>query len=488
MDIRKRSVETKSGKLEMTILQDGKLVLGQLKGDRIYQYDLIRVLKENGIVCGYLEQCLGLIEGGLEEQIPIAQAFVDDEPGTYIYLFEQNFTHDDLISMVRSGNIPPMDLLQPVKKNDVLVEVADAPHTILKYPDGTRQVINELAATDMKYFSGNNTIVNEKDQNIQATIDGCAHRTPFGDVHVHPMVHVKSVGKAHGRLRYSEALAIENDIRSEADISSESNIHVGGMIRAAKVQAAGNVSCRFGLDNFKRLESAQIIAGQSLFAESVRQYKVRVGIYVLVRNVIDGSIIKSLRTVVASKITNSEIRIGHSLYAREITNGCKIYIGRSFVNDPIEKEMNTHFHMQQKILRDIEAEIEFIQGKLKLEQANTVKQLNKLKRLSPESISSDVLLKKYLKNQQSMYAELKNKISQYEKQTLKFIRERMRISFFESQYQAAHPPVIVVTGRLEAGTQINVNGQRMRTEKDLHHVKICISQETGKIEVKPLAV
>jgi len=486
VEIKKRTIEIKNGALEITFLQEGKLVLGQFKGERVFQYDLVRSLKENGIICGYLEQCLGLIEGGMAEQIPIAQAFIDDEPGTYVFLFEQNYTFDTFLEMVRQNSIPALNLLQPVKKNEVLVEVAEAPHTVLKFPDGTREILKELLATDIKYFSGANTSTNEQEQNIVSRIDGYAHRTPFGDVHVHPLLHVKSVGKAHGKLIYEQALEIENDIRSEADLSSRSNIHVNGMIRAAKVHADGNISCQYSFDNPKRVESAEAVAGQSIYAEAVRQYRLRAGIYVIIRNVIENSIVKCQNSVLASKIVASEIRVGRSLFAREITKDSKIYLGRPYINDPVEKEMLNYYHQHEKVLKEIESDILFIQEKLRLEQVNSIKQLNKLKRVAPESMTSDVLLKRYLKNQQNVFVELQRKINHYERQSNILTRERIRLSFFGRQYINENEPMLVVTERLEAGTQIYAAGQRLRLEKDYSNVILFVSPSNGKLSIRPI--
>ncbi len=479
-----RTIEMKSGTLNLTILNSGKLVIGELQGEKIYRFDLIKALKEHGIIRGYLDNCLGLIEGGFSGQIPIAQAYIEDEPGTFLFTFEDIYDRSTILQFLRSKTFPQPNMFPQVQKGQVLVEMASNPHTVLRYPDGRKDIMQELTASDIDYYSGVNTQVDSDKTRIIAGIEGSAHRSAYGVVHVYPTEQIKSLGKAHGKLIYENALQVEDDIRSGSDLVTQSNLWVGGMVRAAHVEAEGSIHSNYGFDNPKRLDSAQVTAGQSIYAAAVRQYRVKAGVYIFVKTVIEGSIVYCTNSVITPLIVNSEIRVGNKLYVHSIKGDTRIYLGRQFLRDTQYKEV-VNFHQQhERGLSDIEADIRYIQDKLLMEQNNTVKQLNKLKRLAPDMIPTDVLLKRYLANQQTAYEELNRKIAVYERQSRKLTEERMRISFYENQFIVDAPPQIYIIGEVEAGVTIHAPNQHIKLKENHSNLLISLDSMNGKLNIE----
>jgi len=463
-------------------MNGGKLIIGELYGEKVYRFDLIKALKENGIVCGFLDNCLGLLEGGFNGQIPIAQAYIEDEPGTFIFTFEDLYDRSGILNFLRSNTFPQPNLFPIVRKGDVLVEMASNPHSVLRYPDGHKDILQELAASDVDYYSGTNTSVDKENTRIVAAIDGSVHRSVYGVVHVYPPQQIKSLGKAHGKMKYDSALQVEDDIRSGSDLITQSNLWVGGMVRAAHVEAEGSIHSKYGFDNPKRLDSAQVIAGHSIYTAAIRQYRVKAGVGVFAKNIIEDSIVYSNNFIITPLIVNSEVRVGNKLYVHRVKGDTRIFLGRQFLRDTRYKEL-LNFHQQhERGLSDIEADINYVQDKLLMEQNNTVKQLNKLKRLAPDMIPTDVLLKRYFANQQTSYQELNRKIAAYERQSHKLTRERMRLSFYENQFSIDTPPQIYITGEVEAGVSIHALNQHIKLKENHSNLLISLDAVSGKLK------
>jgi len=486
--MQKKTVELKTGKLDLVLLRDGKLVLGEYIGEKTYKFELIKSLKRAGITNGYIENCLSMIEGGVTGQLPVAQAFIEDEPGSVSFPFEQNFSAEVLKNCVKTGRFENLDLLQSVGKGEKVLSITSSPQTVLKYPNGNNEQLKKLNTQDISYYASVNTKVNEDNKSIISEIDGCASRTVYGDVSVFQLSKVKSIGKAHGKIYYESALNVEADIRSESDVDTTSNLIVRGMIRASKIEAGGNIQCGFGLDNPKKLEIGKVKAGQSLFTSSIRNYKVWAGKYVVAKSSIEHSNVQCLHTIATPLIKASEIRVGNKLYVHNVMDGSRIFLGSYFVKDTgIENILNYHAQ-HEKRLTDIETEISFIKERLLHERANSIKQITKLKRISPQMIPKDVFLNKYYINQVNGLKDLGQKIDQYVKQNSIITQDKLRLSFYEQQFKNDLPVEMIVTGTLSAGTIITAPNEILRIKSTLTRVSVKLDEVTGKISVDKIDI
>ena len=146
-----------------------------------------------------------------------------------------------------------------------------------------------------------------------------------------------------------------------------------------------------------------------------------------------------------------------------------------------------NFHEQhEKRLIDIETELAFVKERLLHERKNSIAQLNKLKRVSPQMIPNDMLLNKFYNNQVSALNDLKIRIEQYQDQGRLIAQEKKRIALYEQQFKADPPLEVVITGTISAGSSIIAPNDKLMISSNLTNVSIQMNESTGKIIVEKL--
>ena len=476
----------KNGVLSLILLRKGKLVIGKYKGHKTNVYELQKALKSVGITHGYLNNSISLIASGTAGQIPLAQAYIADEPGQLHYHFEKRWTKMEIMRLLQMGKFETVDLKQQVSKDDLLVSLTKAPTSILRYPDGRKENLNDLGISDLHFYSGRNVRISDKNKAIYANLNGLAFRDAFGVVSVAPVLIFKSIGKVHGHVSYDESLLVENDVRSGANIDSSANLFIGGVARSAKMEAAGTITVSFGLDNADRSELGQIGAGQSVFASTIRNYKIRAGTYILVKTTIDSSNIQCLNTVIAPKINASEIRVGNKLYAHTITGNTRVYLGPYFIKDAQYNKIKNFHAQHQRRLIDLKNEATILRDKIEHGKKNALIHLKKLKTVSPDSIPGDVLLNRYYTNLHSDLVKLDSAINKYERQINLISQERMRLAYYERQFIEDGSAEVICTGAIAAGTVISAPNHTMKLNSQRQNVSIKLDSASGKLELKQL--
>ena len=479
--MKKIEAELKSGILHIVTLNDGKLILGEYKGEKTYSYELKKALKRTGIISGHLQNCLHLIESGTAGQIPVAQAFIEDEPGELEFHFEKKWTRAEIIHLLETNKIDSIRFISYVKKNDLLVSLIKNPCTVLKYPSGKNEVLEELSSHDMELYGDKNVVVDLQKKAIFSAIDGFVQKDLFGVVSVSPQEQVKSIGKAHGNVTYENALRIEQDMRSESDVYCNSGVIVGGMARSSRIEAGGSIHVNYGFDNPSGSEKGYAVSGQAISASAIRNYNVRAVFYVVSDTVIGGSKVDCQGTVITSRIKASTIKVGSTLYVNDIEGNSQIFLGPYFVKEAKYTELKNYHEQHVKRQLDLESEIRIIQDKIRHEQKIALIQLQKLKKLTPENISSDVLLNRYYQNLLTYRNELAESIRRYEKQMHLISKERMKMAYFEREFFNKARAEIVCLGTLAAGTVIVAPNETLKIKENKKGVSIKLDADSGKL-------
>ena len=484
--MRTNTVELKNGQLKLIFLLDGKLVCGEYSGERTYKQELIKGLRRAGITGGYIENCIAMLQSGETGQLPLAEGYTEQDPGQISFLFEQKITPQEFLKGIKNGSFEPIDLLQPVRKGQILVKTISSPRTVMKYPDGKVKILKELVSDNCPFQAADNTKRTADGTSLISEIDGSASRSAFGDVSVYPLTTIKSTGKAHGRIFYESALRVQADIRSESDVEVISNLIVQGMIRSSQINAQGNIQCRLGFDNPRQLDMAVARAGQSVFTRALRDYTLWAGKYIISETVIENSSVQCLHTAATQLIKASEVRAGNKIYAQDVTDSSRIYLGSYFIEDTTSKDIYSMYTQHEKRLQDIETEITFIKEKLVHDRSASLNQLHKLKRISPKMIPGDVILNRYYASIKNGIKNLSDRIALYEKQAAVVAQDRMRIAFYEQQSSELMPVELIVTGTLSAGTVVAATNETLHIKENLTGVRIKVDENTGKLIVEKL--
>ncbi|MCB0281017.1 MAG: DUF342 domain-containing protein [Calditrichae bacterium] len=482
----KKRIELKNGLLLATELWNGKLILAEIRYGQGTKTEMRNALLNAGYNFGLIESSLDLLESGQKGQIPIALAYVDEDPGKPWFHFEDALNDKNFNSWIESGSFDNVDFSYPVQQGDRLMSLAEVPYSFMRYPAGDKEFLKNLDGNSLEMYAGENTKYNIQKNAIESEIDGFAHRTIYGMVSVYPLMTVKNIGKMHGKVEFENALEVEQDVRAESVIVIPSNLIVKGLIRSSYIRVGGNINCAFGFDNLQKSDVAKIYAGQSIFTISILHYTVWAGMYVICQNTIESSNIQAMNTIVAPVIANSEIKVGSKLYCRDIERGTQIYLGPDYVIDPNLKNIKNYHNQHEKKLYDLYLSLEEQQRELEFTKKKAIGHLAKLSKMSKASISSDVLLNRF-------YINMKDGLRRYNeaiencKQTLdSFEDERKQLNFYETHTRDAKVPEITVTGRISAGCAIYAPHQTLRIREPLERVSIKLDKDKGTLDIKPL--
>jgi len=393
-----KSFPLNNGTLNLSTLHKGQIVLGSYKGERTYPFEIMRVLKLAGITHGYIENSISLLQSGTAGELILAQARIEDKPGNVEFLFEPKLDEEYLLDFIRSGSFEHELFVQNIEKGQPLIKVHSAPSRVLRYPDGSTDVIKVLRENDLSYYAGDNTKIVKEKNTLLATIDGYATKDLYGVIHVAPLSQIKSVGKVHGRVYFESALKVEADVRTESDLEVTSTLMINGVVRSSKLDSAGNIIAGFSLDNPQKLEMAQARCAGSFITNTIRNYTIIASNYLIAKSSIESSQISCMHTVATPRIKDSEIRVGNKLIVRTVDKGVRIFMGPDIVSD-FRFEANADFQKQhEKRLMDIEKEMTHIRDRLIQDRKVALTQITKLKRVSPDMISNDLLLNRYYNN------------------------------------------------------------------------------------------
>lgn len=483
----KKRIELKNALLVVTELWDGRLVLGELEYGESKKAEMRVALAKAGYNFGIIDTSLEMLQNGQKGQMPIALAFLNEDPGKPWFHFEDALNTANFDEWLRTGNIATVDFTYPVKKDERLLTLSESPFQYLRYPNGKiERLDNNTARTEISLFSGENTTVNETNNAILATCDGVANRTIYGRVSVYPVKTIKNIGKMHGKVEFDSALEVEQDIRSESHVTIPSNITVNGLVRSAYLRVGGNIMCEYGLDNMNKVDMARIYAGQSIYSNQILHYKVWAGMFIIIRKSIEMSDIQCMHSIVAPLIRGSEVRVGSKLFARNIDKGSQIYLGPTYVIDPSLKAISNYHRQHEKKIFDLNLDIESQQRELAFTKKKALTHLGKLNKMAKSNIASDMLLHRFYANMQKALEGYNESVNLYEETVSSYDDEHKQLAFYETHNGGNKDSEIIITGKIGTGCVIHAPNESYRIRETMSKLSIKLKPESGTLDIKPL--
>ena len=474
--------------LEFTALNDGKLILAEVKKGYVTKTQLRLALQEIGYPYGIIESSLDLLIEGYSGQVPVALTFPDIEAGKLRFHFEDHFTVKNYIQWINNPANGNIDVFYTAKKDERLLTLAHSPLSIMRNPDGSKMVLQTMGDESVKLYSGNNTYLNDQKNALHASIDGCVHHSIYGVVSVYPVEKHSNIGKIHGHVNPQSALIVERDIRSGSKVTIPSNLKVYGVIKSSFISAGGNIYCEYGMDNKEAVEDASVTAGQTIYSSMISNYEVWAGSNVFVKTKILGSLVKAMDSIVVPNIVSSQVYVGKALYVNEISHNSHIFIGPEFVKDPELKQRKNFHHQHEMRLSDLEEELKSLKIELQHEKEKALAQLHKLNKLSKNSIASDLLLNRFYGNLNSRINKYDKKLAEYEETLAVYREEKMQLSFSESQLKLDGDPTIYIFGTISSGTVITAPNQIIKVREPLKNIQIKMDRHSGTLTVTKLDI
>ena len=143
LDIQRKTYRRSAGALQLSFIDKGRIIIGQLLEGRLESGDISSILGEAGIRTGLIESGIDLISKGSTSEIPLAVVRISELPAqTTSEVFHITQVEESLAS----GRLPELsdiDILFPVKTGDVLLSVETPPKTVMRFPDGETRVLKE---------------------------------------------------------------------------------------------------------------------------------------------------------------------------------------------------------------------------------------------------------------------------------------------------------------------------------------------------------
>jgi len=482
----RKYIKINNGILELVILRNGRLVLGEIKEGFATQQEIKTILKENDIVCGYIDNNIKLIENGQKAQIPLATDYLEYEPAEIEKHLANKINKNIALGILNNSTDNIFNFSHKIKKGEKLLTLNLMPELVIRYPDGNKKSIKKLDSEKLKKFSGENTIFNMNQKSVSAAIDGSFHYSIYAIAYVYPLLTLQSINYSHGEIKYKNALQIESNIQEESRVKIPSNLIVKGYISCAFIDTGGSVHCLKGIENQKKIESSKLKSGQNIYTNLIKNFDVWAGDSVIVKDKIDECRIECLNTIICPEIVNSEIRVGNKLYTKDIINSSRIYLGSSYVNNEhLNKFRNIHKQHKKKmndldnILNEEKTEMELIRSKLTM-------QIKKMRKTSLNNFNSDIVINRFFNRLINSLQKFNDNIKIYN-ETLKLIEnEKNELIFLEQQSKSKQDTEIIICGRIEPGSAIYAPNQTLRINKTLKNISIKLDSVRGTLKINSL--
>jgi len=482
----KKSVTLETGILEIVTLWNGQLVLAELIGSKTPHAEISRVLRENGIIFGQLEENISKLANGYNGQIPVARADVYNAPGAPWFHFEESINTKIFNKWLQEGSVGEIDLTYRVEKDERLVTLSAPPKLVLKYPSGRVKVLQELDIESIHYYAGENISRGMHKQSLVAEIDGYAHRNLYGVVSVHPMKEINKIGKMHGEMNIDNALRVKEDVQHGSVIDVGSNLHVQGIIRSSRIKVKGNLQCEYGIEGSEDEKLPEIYVGQSLLSSGISRYRIWTGINLISKTSINRSEIECMDSVFTGNVVDSFMKVGNRLYVYGDIKNSTIYLGYSFVIDPEIKYQKQLFVQKRKGLEDLLQALTHQKNELDRKRKLTIEHLNKLKNSQFEGFNADALLNMQFRAMKTSLQQLEAKVRDFQEELDLYRKLSMVMSVDETNPYVRYEPEIVVKGKISDDVKIYGPNGPYNFDQELENVVLKLDKSSGTFEALPL--
>ncbi len=314
--------------------------------------DLFQALKDAGVSYGIWNEIVGQIaqEKTLGKWVTVAKG---DKPAEGTDGFVKYYFNKDVIRAKlkedTSGrvNIKDMNLIQNVKKGDLLCELVPPECGKIGMSVKGEELLGKIGAPG-KLPGGRNVEVSPDGSSLLASIDGMVVSTDT-EVSVEPVYIVDKVDSSTGNVRFNGSVVVNGEVGDGYEIHAGEDVSIAMSVGRVVISAGGNIKLAGGIIGqekgqltaagsiqLKFIQDAHVTAGKEIVVEDyVRNSNVTSGGPVIVKNPsgwISGSTVSSESWIYCHTIgheTNpidTKLIIGHnpSLYNERETQKAEL--------------------------------------------------------------------------------------------------------------------------------------------------------------------
>jgi uncharacterized protein (DUF342 family) len=324
-----------------------------------------------------------------------------------------------------------LGLIYNVKMGQLLVEKIPADDGV----PGTSVLGTELPAKkgkDIRLPRGSNTVADEDDLNLYATIDG--HVTIVDNkVTVNPVLTISGdIDYSTGDIDFVGNVCINGSVHSGFKVKSGGDIEIRGYIEAAEVTAAGSIMVKGGITGCIKT----LVKAENIYARFVENSRLDAGRDIIIREAIMQSFVKAGGSI---KVKDRKaLIVGGTIQAgREVE--AKVIGSQLATQTIVEVGVNPHFRDEYQMLLQVRND-----KKKQMESINHNLQVFQRSGISPEHLSEKKKMEII-----KMLDNLKNLRHELEQMT-------ERIVFLEGEFQKNQAAKVRVLEVVYPGVRISI--------------------------------
>ncbi len=481
----RRKLPLGTGYLDMVVLRDGRLVLGELKDGSASYHELRTALDSVGIRYGIVDETLKAMAQGARYQMLMAYSRRVCEPPKIQFHINIPNLKTIFKQGVSGGKVGEIALNPIVEKGQKLLTVLKRPQVVLEYPNGRRTFLHKLDSDVLKTLSGPNTSYDRNSDCIVAEIDGAMTRSITGVVAVHPVEECEYVGERLQKSAKDTAIVCRGDWRREIPTHVSSNVEVCGNIVNSPITATGLIVCHNSVHNHSP-NTPMLSSEQSIFAQSISDYKIRSRKNVVISENLRGSTLWSAGSVIAGDITDCKMTISKHLVCENLSGGSKVFLGENYMRrKDLPDPMGTLQQYQTK-LDAADLKVMEIQHRLKGSQKKVKKQLVSSMRSMKNRQKIGLIVRRFYEHLAGEFKEFNVHVEEYRELVENFAREKSILELFAETMKIRSKPGIIVSGTLDLGVEIHTANQSFVVNRTFNNVRIVVDELRGTFEIVPL--
>jgi hypothetical protein len=488
LDIHRKTYRRSAGALQLSFLDKGRIVVGQLLEGRLEGEELALILEEAGIRTGLIESGIELIGKGSTSEIPLAVVRIIELPAQTT---SEVFHLPRLEEALASGVLPDLsdvDILFPVKAGDALLSVEAPPKTVMRFPTGETRLLKEWESVNPELFSGVHTSVPGQGNTIVADIDGLAQRTAYGQVSVYPVESLPGVGELHGKIEQGNAVVVEGDVKGGSHLVTEGNIHVRESVSGAYIHAGGNLQVDMVIDNPTGSEKAQVRAGQHLLTRVLKDSTVIVGSQAIITEEVSRCDLTCLNSLITPVLIGSRIRAANTVIAGDIRGETQIELGTAYTRDSRHEDHVQEHSQHLKRLDDRREGLKTSRFKFNRAQGQAATQIRRMQ--DPKIPTSHrhnamQILKKLLTEMEAALATFKTDYEDFLNTAREVAQEEVGLGYYQ-HWLESYKPQVDINGTAEAGLVIKNGLSKVAFDEERSGVRVRVDAGTGRLVTESL--
>jgi len=481
---REQVIDLPDGSLRLVSVTQGRLVLGELLQGTATRNDILTAMGEFGAIEGHLGGNIDTLADGVIGEIPVAVTRRINLPmQTTSELFALPLL-DEVIAPGQLEKLDQLDVMFPVNAGDTLITVDSPRKTVVMCPDGQTEIVKIHHNTGPEIFCGANTAANNQGNSVVASIDGFAHRTPFGTVSVYPAERIRAIGGIHSRVVKESAIIVDLDVDTASQIKTPSTLIVEGTVYGAQIEAGGNVHINLDARVHEHSSESIIIAGQSVRARTFFDTNIQAGSYVIATQELSNCQVNCMETVVTPKINASRIVVGSRLVAGEIGGNTQIQFGAKM--DPytdLEKRQGNYMEHARR-LSDFEENLNQAVYQWKKTRENLAQIISMIRRPSfpqEQRPKAQQAINQLYDELEALLRTSRENFEHFKVEGQRLARERIELDYYQHRMERPRDPYILVLGSIEAGTKIKGPSDEMTLQETLSRVRFGLERYTGAL-------